>query len=320
MKKILICFLFMFTLCGCGTMLKTDNCIKEWGRKLENMNSYMATIAMSSLKGGSNVKHDIGVSYLNGNYKVSLKNNENNTLQVLLKNSDGVYVLTPALNKSFKFQSDWPTNSYHAYLPLSVYREVLNYEQNSVEKKDKFIITSKVNSKYNNALKVQKVFLNTKTLMIEEVIVYDDGMNVQIDCKYNAIDQKAKLSGDDFNLEKVSASARLLIGEGTANASLEYREPLYVVEGCTLSKAEESDEKCVYYYSGEKDYMIVQSITKESSVVSSNRIYNELIEINQGFAGKTDLSLNWYDLGMEYSIISSDLTNEEMISIANSLS
>jgi len=38
--------------------------------------------------------------------RVSLKNKTNNHEQIILKNSDGVYVLTPSLNKSFKFQSD----------------------------------------------------------------------------------------------------------------------------------------------------------------------------------------------------------------------
>jgi len=37
-------------------------------------------------------------------YKVSLTNKANNHEQIILKNNDGVYVLTPSLNKSFKFQ------------------------------------------------------------------------------------------------------------------------------------------------------------------------------------------------------------------------
>ncbi len=43
---------------------------------------------------------------------------------MILKNDDGVYVLTPALNKSFKFQSEWPENSSQAYLFESLVKDI----------------------------------------------------------------------------------------------------------------------------------------------------------------------------------------------------
>src|SRR5690625_5969794 len=50
-------------------------------------------------------------------YRVALTNPEDEKgSQVILKNEDGVFVLTPALDKSFKFQTDWPENSSQPYL------------------------------------------------------------------------------------------------------------------------------------------------------------------------------------------------------------
>lgn len=61
--------------------------------------------------------YDIKVSYTKeNNFKVSLKNQANNHEQIILRNNDGVYVVTPSLNKSFKFQSEWPYNNSQAYL------------------------------------------------------------------------------------------------------------------------------------------------------------------------------------------------------------
>ena len=53
-------------------------------------------------------------------FKVSLINNSTNHEQVILRNDDGVFVLTPSLNKSFKFQSDWPYNNSQIYLLGSI--------------------------------------------------------------------------------------------------------------------------------------------------------------------------------------------------------
>ena len=66
-------------------------------------------------------KYNIDVAYKEeDNFRVSLKNKTNNHEQIILRNSDGVYVLTPSLNKSFKFQSNWPENNSQVYIIQSV--------------------------------------------------------------------------------------------------------------------------------------------------------------------------------------------------------
>ena len=58
-----------------------------------------------------------------------------------MRNEEGVFVLTPALNKSFRFQSDWPQNSSQAYLYESLVRDILQDKKNlTFEKTDKYYI------------------------------------------------------------------------------------------------------------------------------------------------------------------------------------
>ena len=42
--------------------------------------------------------------------------------QIILRNEEGVFVLTPALNKSFRFQSDWPQNSSRLFIRIACER------------------------------------------------------------------------------------------------------------------------------------------------------------------------------------------------------
>ena len=60
-----------------------------------------------------------------------------------------VYVVTPRINKSFKFQSDWPYNNSQVYL-LSPLLEDINSDENRVfeEVTDGYKIT--VNANYQN--------------------------------------------------------------------------------------------------------------------------------------------------------------------------
>ena len=72
-------------------------------------------------------KYNIDVAYKEeDNFRVSLKNKTNNHEQIILKNSEGVFVLTPSLNKSFKFQSEWPYNNSQSYLLQTLVNDIKN--------------------------------------------------------------------------------------------------------------------------------------------------------------------------------------------------
>ena len=56
---------------------------------------------------------------------------------VLHDDDDGVYVLTPSLNKSFKFQSDWPYENSQIYLLNALIKDI---EKDSKKEKTELII------------------------------------------------------------------------------------------------------------------------------------------------------------------------------------
>ena len=115
MKKIFI--LIIILLCfvtGCGKYNEKD-IIKELSKKINDAYKLEGDLSVSN--GDEVYTYEVEVSYKKDHYyKVQLTNMANGHAQVILKNDDGVYVLTPALNKSFKFQSDWPYSNSQIYL------------------------------------------------------------------------------------------------------------------------------------------------------------------------------------------------------------
>jgi outer membrane lipoprotein-sorting protein len=116
MKKIvwlgLIVFLFLLT--GCGKYGEKD-IVKDLNKKIDGCKGYYLEAQMEIINNEDIYKYDVKVSYQNDDlFRVSLKNKANSHEQILLRNEEGVYVLTPSLNKSFKFQSEWPYNNSHA--------------------------------------------------------------------------------------------------------------------------------------------------------------------------------------------------------------
>src|SRR5574344_478671 len=134
MKKLFLLVALIATICltGCGKVGDKEirnNFIKE----MEGLKSYYME---GTLKLTNN----------DDNYEVSLINKGNDYEQIILKNKEGVYVITPSLNKSFKFQSDWPNNNSQSYLLDSVAKDLKDDKEYTFTKKDKdYIFTTKTN-------------------------------------------------------------------------------------------------------------------------------------------------------------------------------
>ena len=122
-KKAVVIILSVFLLTGC--MNNTKDMMKSFKDYNSKKNSYELTGEMVIVSNEDEFTYNIKVGVDNNtNYKVSLINTINNHEQVILKNSEGVYVVTPNLNKSFKFMSEWPSNSSQAYLIESLVNDI----------------------------------------------------------------------------------------------------------------------------------------------------------------------------------------------------
>ena len=111
-------------------------------------------------------------------------------------------VVTPDLNKSFKFQSDWPNNGSQSYLLDILVNDVKNDDNIYVGKDDSTYIQCRVNYPNNNTLYSEKIYLD-KDYGVEKVQVLDQDGNVKITLKVSSIDYKAKFNDDYFSLDSL---------------------------------------------------------------------------------------------------------------------
>lgn len=197
MKKYILIICMFLCLCGCG---KGENAIKKFQNRIEKANNYILKGNMSIVSNEDTFTYKVEASKSKeGYYKVSLINQTNNHEQVILKNKDGVYVVTPDLNKSFKFQSDWPNNGSQSYLLDVLLNDVINDDKVHVEKD---YIQCKVNYPNNNTLYSEKIYLD-KDYGVKKVEVLDQDGNVKITLNVSSINYKAKFNDKYFSLENL---------------------------------------------------------------------------------------------------------------------
>lgn len=95
MKKLLILLSFsLFLFAGCGKYGEND-VIKDFSKKINDAKAYYIDGKLEIVNNDNVYNYDVEVAFKEKNYyRVTLTNTSNNHTQVILKNDDGVYVMT----------------------------------------------------------------------------------------------------------------------------------------------------------------------------------------------------------------------------------
>ena len=324
-------FYFIIMLCciiclsGCGKENK-KNILSKLSKKVNNSIGYQLEANMELINNEDSYKYDVVVSYQKkDNFRVSLKNKTNNHEQIILKNEDGVYVLTPSLNKSFKFQSKWPYNNSQSYLLQSVINDIKNDDDSEMKKiKGNYLFTSTVNYKNNSNLVSQEVVFD-KNLNIKSVTVYDSEKKPQVKVNFKNIDMKAKFKKNYFVLDENMKT--LVETENISSFQKELEEaiyPMYLPSGTYLEseKTVELDEgsRIILTFAGESSFMLVEETVVKEDEFSVIPTSGEIDIIADSIAIIGDSSVSWISDNIEYYLVSSDLTKGELLNVAKSIS
>lgn len=359
MKKITALILgMMLVLTGCGKKTPED-LIGKFERNVNGAKSYIIKGNMEILSNEETYTYSLEASYLKDNfYKVTLVNQTNNHEQIILKNKDGVYVVTPVLNKSFKFQSEWPDNSSQSYILSSLLKDIKNDKEMTLEEKDKgYVVKTKVNYPNNSELEYQKIYFD-KDMNLESVEVYNKEDVVNIKVIFSSINLKGGCEEEDFALDKLIDTSKpqddkkkpssnkdnttpengSTTNDNSQNGSnCENEEcdkkssnvldsviyPLYIPSKTYLSNSEKVDtdegNRVILTFAGDKNFVLIEEVANISQDFEIIPVYGDPVMLSDTIAAKSANSMYWTSEGLSYYLTSSDLSTEEMVTIAESL-
>ena len=319
MKKYLF-ILFSILLVGCSKTNDKD-ILKNITKKMDSMETYTIQGELNMYNNDDKYTYSVDVIYKKDeNYKVNLINKTNNHEQIILKNDEGVYVLTPSLNKSFKFQSDWPYNNSQVYILQRLISDIKEDDEKVLEKKDNmYIYTTKVNYSTNTELVKQKIYINSD-YMIQKVEVFDDKDNIVME--FNITDTKINSNVDD-DIFKLDSN----LDSNTKNVSSTIKNvvyPMYLPNNTYLTseeKVKKSDgERVILSFGGDSTFTIVEETISVSKELDMDISSGEPSMITDTVGATSDYEINWISNDIEFTVLSNDLSNEELYKIAKSIS
>ncbi|WP_066074523.1 LolA family protein [Neobacillus soli] len=314
-------------LAACGSKSQ-DDVVKELNGKLGDLTAYKVKAKMTLKMGSDSQVYKVEIWHKDPTfYRVNLKNAEKDQSQMILRNKQGVFVLTPALNKSFRFQSDWPQNSSQAYLYESLIKDIVADKNAKFSTtKDYYVFETKTRYQNNSMLPFQEIKLNKRDLSPAVVKVMDPDRNALVTVEFSKVTFNANFDKNDFDMKQNMTRAQIglpaMAAGGDKAFSVKY--PTMELKGTQfISEKEveiEDGKRVVLTYDGKKSFTLVQEkVTSKAVSAAPTYVTGDIVDLGVTIGAVSDHSISWSNGGVDYMIASKNLTRDEMVAVAKSV-
>jgi len=320
----------ILVLAGCGTKSQED-VTASLGAKVEEMKGYQSNAKMTLQTGAEPQVYEVQIGHNKPNfYKVNLKNAEKDQSQIIIRNDEGVFVLTPALNKSFRFHSEWPQNSSQAYLFKSLVNDIKNDpDATFTATEEHYVFETKTNYQNNKLLPTQEITLSKKDLSPVSVKVMDPDKKPLVLVEFSDFKFDASFDADAFDVKKNMTGARASLELPASGPVTEESDefsamtPLDTPAGTDLKEETvvetANGKRVVMTYEGTKTFTLIQEKARNSEVPTSQLVNGNPADLGFTVGAMTENSLTWTYQGVDFTLASKDLTQEEMLMVARSV-
>ncbi|MCI5745397.1 MAG: hypothetical protein MR270_03855 [Erysipelotrichaceae bacterium] len=309
---------------------KTNNVEKNALETLEKLNSYYMEANMEFFKGEDSRKYGVKVSYKKDNgddlFRVSMYDKASEQEQIIVKNNDGVFVLTPALNQVYKFKGDWPLNGHKPYLYQSMIETIQGTcDISSLDEGYLIVSTLKINNMPSWSRQEMKF---TKEYKPEWVHIYDNNNDVAVKISFSKVEFNPTFAESYFDVNSNMSEARNNLTSQTSSTI--YDLPYYPVNADVDASLKEvsnitinSDKQVMLTYSGNQGFTVLESTAKSAETMEIIEINGEIEEI-YGIIGYSTSNNNINKLfftyqGVSYQIWSDSVSVATLIEIASGM-
>lgn len=310
---------------GCGGK-SADHVVAELTKQAEKMKSYRASGVMTLYTSEQPRVYEVDVAYQAPHYyRVSLTNREQDVSQIILRNDDGVFVVTPSVNRSFRFRSDWPQSNPQPYLYETLVQDIVKDKERRFEKQEQGYMFETKTSYQNRTLASQRIWLNAKNLTPIKVEALDTNGNVLVEVKFAKFEANAALDDGTFQLDRNMGHG--MNEETVPTAAEDARSfgiilPRYLPEGVELLEEAEVMQAdgpvVILKFGGTYEFTLLEQRPTAAMV---HLPYGEPVDLGHSigvFMGGDRQALHWTYGGVEYQL-TGNLPLEEMILVAQSV-
>ncbi|MBE6124453.1 MAG: hypothetical protein E7184_02845 [Erysipelotrichaceae bacterium] len=307
----------------CSSKSNRDELVKKVVKELD---SYYMEAVMEMLNGEEQRNFNVAVSYLKSDgedkFRISLLDNNINQQQILLRNGEGVYVLTPTLNQVYKFSSDWPLNSPKPYLFHSIV-DVIKKDGSIKSVSDGYLISAPAEYKNSPSWKKQEIKIN-KDLHPVYVHILNDLNQIVVNVTFTKVDLNPDFDEKEFVVDDNMVKGR---EEMTSTVTSTITDLPLLPAGADVSSTLKESTKTVVNgkttyiltYQGDTNFTITQKMASIDDFYSILEVEGEVVDLFNGFGWYNNGVLSYTYNGVEYNIYAKNVATSLLVEVANGM-
>ncbi|MBB6730829.1 outer membrane lipoprotein-sorting protein [Cohnella zeiphila] len=204
-------------LSGCGSK-NADSVVEDLNKVAGKLESYEGSGTMKLFTGQQPLEYKVEVWYQKPNfYRIALTNEDRDITQIVLRNDNGVFVLTPQLNKSYRFKSNWPENQGQVYLYQTLLQSItVDNSRQFTTDKDSYVFNVMAGNYQNGSFARQKIWLSKSDYAPKQVQVTDTNENLMVQVNFTSFQFGKKFDKSAFDMQQNMSSSP---GSGAAGGS-----------------------------------------------------------------------------------------------------
>lgn len=309
---------------GCGVTTK-DNMVHKLQTEVQTLdvNNYKSTATMTVQMDNNPQTYYVETWFEAPDvYRIQLGDANKHINQIIVRNQNGMFIVSPALQKVFRFNGNWAQNQGHIYLYDQVLQQIIAGKDVKMSKAgDNYVFEMPVESG-NDVVVKQRVEIAGGSLHPKRIVLYDKDNKPVLTVEYTSFQTGVKFdASNDFDPHKlVSDKKAKQTVAADQNIDFGYVEPGEMF-GDKLAAAypDEVNNETVLRYTGPHSFTLDEWRPEAGVDGFASAQLVDLFGVPAMYTGDTDVhQLIWVNNGVEFALTSKNLTLEQMRRVAMS--
>lgn len=255
-------------------------------------------------------------------YRISLGDQENKPNQIIVKNNNGMFIVSPALQKVFRFNGDWAQNQGHIYLYDQILQQIVSGKNVKVNKSGSTYTFHMPVTPANDVVTQEKVVINAKDMTPQTVVLYDKSNKAVVTINYQKFQTDVKFHDADFNPHKLVGDAKQTLAPIVDTTShIDYVEPDIQGLGDKLRDEQAvSTNDVLLRYSGDHAFTLSEYRPAPGVAGLPEAQMVDVYGIPAIYSGGDGVhQMTWLNNGLAYSLTSTKMSMDQMMQVAVSM-
>lgn len=308
---------------GCGAPSK-QNVVSKLQTQAKELGAtnYQSTATMTVQMENGSQTYYVETSYDSPTtYKIALGDANKHINQIIVRNPNGMFIVSPSLQKVFRFNGNWAQNQGHIYLYDQVLEQIVEAPNVKVGQAGGNTTFTMPISPQNDVVTTQKVELVSAVggYAPKQITLLDKSDKAVVTIDFTSFKQGVKFSSMDFDPQKLAAGsnpAKTTMAGDSSNFT--YIEPPQTLgDKIDILEPDANQGQALLHYTGPYGFTLLE--TRPTAGVSGLPAA-ELVDL---YGVPAVLSgdalahqLTWYNNGIEFSMTSAQATLAQMESVA----